>query len=289
MKKHNIFTLSILILIVLTGCTTLPGFVEQTDPIPLFDEGAAMYAHIHVKGNESLIESIIFNNTSEIDKDSIATILERSTQLYVAFYTDSTTRLPKVQLALQGMFPSVLVNAALGESQGWSNAETTIDGVEYKHKKHITGIELTSISTSLVMVSTNSIAPIMDRYARGIENIQNWPAAYNEEGMLDSILSIFETSSTLSIYIPDVDSLLPSILQAPIELPVEYAFGTVTQQENENATLDLQLKMSSERLARSTLTILKLATMAMGSDITAELRDDDVIFVNNLPFTSLTQ
>ncbi len=284
MKKHNILVLVTAILFVCTGCTTLPSFVEQTDPLSLFDEGAFMYAHINVEGNESLLESIISGSVPNIDKNSIETILQRSTQLYLAFYDGGTSAYPTVQLGLQGMFPTVLVNASLGSSKGWENTTSTVDGKKYTYKKHATGIELASISTSLVMVTTGDIAPIMDRHAKGIKNVQNWPEAYSGAGLLESITKIFETSSSVSLYIPKVDTLLPAILQAPIQLPVEYAFGTVTNSADNSMTLDLQLKMTSARLASGTMTMLKFATL--GSDMTLELRGDDVIFINNIPFTS---
>ncbi len=285
MRKITLLITSIAFIIAFTGCSTLSGFMEETNPLPLFDEGATMYAHINVEGNESLIESIIYGNTTEIDKDAIDMILKRSTELYLAFYYNGSNSFPVIQLGLQGAFPTMLVNAALGESQGWQNESSTIDGAEYTYKKHATGIELSSISSNLVMVTTGKIAPIMDRYARGIENVQNWPVAYDENGVLGSLMDIFESSSSYSLYIPKIDTILPELLQIPVELPVKYAFGTITEREDSSMNLDLQLMMESERLASSTFTILRIATMA--SDLELELIDKDVIFIKNIPFAQV--
>ncbi len=286
MKKITFMGLSIAVLIALMGCASLTGFAEATNPIPLFDDGASLYAHISVKGNESLIETLVFNSTSDIDKKSLDSILSRSTTLYLALFGEQSNGLPKIQLALQGAFPTFLVNASLGSSQGWENESATINGAKYTFKKHVTGLELASISSSLVMVSTGSIAPTIDRYTRGIENTQNWPVAYNEAGVLDSILSIFETSSSVSVYIPQTKELLQTVLGIPLELPISYAFGIVTQHEDESITLDLQLKISNPSLVNNTLTVLRILSLA--SDIEAELIDEDIILVKNIPFTTLT-
>ncbi len=279
------FILGIFIVVALTGCATMPKFSEEINPLTLFDENAAMYAHVTIDGNEKVLHNLLLDTISGLDEDSVDMILSQSQSLYIAFFDKLHSDDSYIQIALQGTFPKFIVNSSLNESKGWKKHSAELHDTKYSYKEHTTGIQLATITSSLIVLSTQNVSILQERYRKkNYTNIQ-WPVAYNEEGFLTSIKDLFIDESSITLYFPNAKSLIPSILRAPIELAIEYAFGTIKLLEDKTLTMDIQLKMEDARIARGTVTILKLATLA--SDITVEIKDDTIIILSNIPFTSL--
>ncbi len=277
MKKLKTFG-CLIVIVLLAGCATMPDFTTHVDPLTIFDEDAAVYAHIKIAGNEDILESLILQSVADIDEESLDIILERSHSLYIAVFDDKE---PYVQLALQGSFPTFFVNASLNKSRGWQNESTSINGSTYKYKQYIGGIQLSTLSSNLIVLSTNNVSIMQDRFKHSNFNAMNFPTAYDENGLTSTINTLFMNSDSISLYFPKAESLVSSILQLPIDLAIVYAFGKITLIDDENFLLSIQLKMEDERVARGTMTLLRIALL--GTNINAELLDDGIIALSDLP------
>ncbi len=285
MNKLKLILISICAIAILASCASMPDFTKQVSPLAIFDEDATLYAHVKIDGNENVLANLLLNNLTGIDKDSLDLVLGRSHSLYVAYYEGSSMSDSYIQLGLQGLFPQFLVNASLNNGNGWNNADKEINSTKYSYKVHsLTGLQLATVSPNLIVLSTNDVSGMQDRYANNILSEINWPVAYDDTGLLTSITSLFEDETSISLYFPKAKSLIPSILQAPIELAIDYAFAKIEIIDNENLSTDIQFKMESEKLARGTMTALKLFTIA--SDIEVQQLDETVIKLSNIPFNT---
>ncbi len=285
MKKHNyFFALTILIILALTGCATMPDFTKEIDPLTIFDENATMYAHVKISGNEGVLENLILNNIEGMDEDSLDTILERSHSLYIAVFEETASTPAYIQLALQGSFPVLFVNASLNSNRGWQNHSADIDGSTYRYKQHSTGIELATLSSNLIVLSSHNVSRMQNRFMKSLFNTIVFPVAYDEQGIANSINTLFMNDSSIAFYFPEAKSLISSMIPIPIELAVDYAYASITIIDDENFLLSVQLKMQDERLARGTMTLLSLALL--GSNIKAELLEGGIIALSDLPLSA---
>ncbi len=285
MKKHNIlFGITIVIIVALTGCASMPDFTQEIDPLTIFDENATMYAHIRISGNEGVLENLILNNIEGMDEDSLDTILERSHSLYIAVFEETTTNPAYMQLALQGSFPVLFVNASLNSNRGWETQNANIDGSTYRYKQHSSGMELATLSSNLIVLSSYNVSSMQNRFMKSLFNTIVFPVAYDEQGVSNSINTLFMNDSSIAFYFPEAKSLISSMLPIPIELAVDYAYASVSIVDDENFLLSIQLKMQDERLARGTMTLLNLALL--GTNINAELLDGAIIALSDLPFSA---
>ncbi len=285
MKKLNFVFITILTIFLVTSCETLPIFTKDVDPITLFDSDASMYAHLAVKDNEAILETIVLSMTEEIDEGSLERILRQSTSVYFAVYEGTLGKPAYIQMALVGTFPSFLVNASLSENAGWKSYDADYNGRNYSYKEHITGFQLATVSSKIVVLSTKNVVPMQDRFNENDTTASvNWPTGYDTLGTESPILSLFNSTKTLSIYFPNARSLFSNFLQIPLELPIEYAFATIKSIEDDVFYLDAQIKINNPEIVIGPLSLLTLTMFR--SSVEVEIIGTDTININGIPLNS---
>lgn len=284
LKKHSTYVVvSLLFLIILASCKSLPDAQQDIDPFTLFDENASLYMSIPVIGNESHILQFATVLLPLIDTGSVEMLIERVDTLYIAIFTQQdliSRESTYFQLVATGSFPSFFVNIALSEKNGWTAITEDIDGVKYERKHTHLGFEIAIPTSDFIVVSNKNVLSMQQKYEQPEMLMLAWPSILDELGNETDVRMFLNNPDSTAVYIPMAGSLLPKILGAPIELAIDYAVGTITPYDENNLMLDLQLQMADSRATTAVMGLLGFASLML--DFIAEKKTNNIILLNNL-------
>lgn len=288
LKKHSNYRVCIfLVLLVLASCKTLPDIPRDLSPFALFDENASLYMSVPVVGNEDIVRKLTRTLILGIDSDSIETLIERTNTLHIAVFTEEgiiSRESTYFQLVLTGSLPSVFVNAALTEKNGWTKVTEEIDEVKYERKKTHLGFELAILKSNLIVVSNKNVVSVQQRYEQGKMLMLDWPSILDDSNNETEISELLHNPNALTLYIPMAGALLPQILGVPIELAIDYAVGTIMSYDKSNFRVNFQLQMTDANATKVAMTLLAIASLGMNFAI--EEKPNNIIMLDNLIINS---
>lgn len=274
---------SLLVLIVLSSCTSIPDGQPDLDPFTLFDKNASLYMSIPIVGNEELIRQFASALLPLVDNDSVEMLIERTDTLYIAIFAQQdllSREATYFQLVARGNFPSFFINVALSEKNGWTKVREDIDGIKYERKKTHLGFEVAIPASNIIFVSNKNVLSMQQNYEESEMLVFDWPSPCDESNSETDARTLLSNPNSIAVYVPMAGSLLPKILGAPIKLAINYAVGTIIPHDGNNIMLSLTLKMADSRATTIALTLLGFASF--GLDFLIEEKSNNIIILDNL-------
>jgi hypothetical protein len=259
-KKVSVITLLILgitgFISLMTGCQTGKVKPLPVSPFSFLQEKEDFYFSINVKGNESLLKSLLLHFIPEINTDFVDEILNRTEAVYGCFTLSSKDKngYPLFQFVIQDNFPKTMVSTALNLNKAWIPSKLLVEG----KKEKIFSLDQTEVALYI---------PKVDLLFLSNTNIDRMISAYKSNNPLSVLDSITEEklleSYLPTMYLTSPGQSIPALLGLNnIELAIDNAFATITiDQENANIyKLKIDLQMSDEKAFTAGLIMLKLAS-----------------------------
>lgn len=256
---------------------------QDIDPITLFDGNASLYIRLPVLNNESIIRTFTTALIPRLHPDAINMLIEYTDTIYIAVFIQQGLLLREstyFQLAVQGRFPTVVLNAVLSEKNGWNQIEQTADGKRYSRKTTSFGLELAIPNSNFIFLSNKDVFSMQKRYEQSQPRILDWPSTYNDAGEKINIRLFFDNSDFVTMYIPMAQSLLPILFGIPLELAIEYAVGTIVPYDENTVMLNTQLHMVDSRSTQLAMALFGLATL--GVDFIVKEWPNNIIILNDI-------
>ena len=152
MKKHNLYWLTVLFVLLLAGCKSAPAG-RPVDALELIDDQSSFYIAVPKAADNVLIERIItgfYEGASEADAKMIA---DRVNKVYCGL--NRSRQGTEVQASIDGNVPSKLLPKVLNEKKGWVLSEFTPKDSTSKYKIYSGPIEMTFPSDKIGCAGRN--------------------------------------------------------------------------------------------------------------------------------------
>ena len=162
MKKHNLYWLTVLFVLLLAGCKSAPAG-RPVDPLELIDNQSSFYLAVPKAADNVLIERIItgfYEGASEADAKMIA---DRVNKVYCGL--NRSRQGTEIQASIDGNIPSSLIPKVLSEKKGWIVSDYSPEGSASKYKIYSGPVEMTFPSAKIACIGRD-LEGMLTKYDR---------------------------------------------------------------------------------------------------------------------------
>ncbi len=162
LKKHNLYWLTVLFVLLLAGCKSAPAG-RPVDPLELIDNQSSFYLAVPKAADNVLIERIItgfYEGASEADAKMIA---DRVNKVYCGL--NRSRQGTEIQASIDGNIPSSLIPKVLSEKKGWIVSDYSPEGSASKYKIYSGPVEMTFPSAKIACIGRD-LEGMLTKYDR---------------------------------------------------------------------------------------------------------------------------
>ena len=267
MKKHNLYWLTVLFVLLLAGCKSAPAG-RPVDALELIDSESSFYIAAPKAADNVLIERIItgfYQNASEEDAKMIA---DRVTKVYCGL--NRSRHGTDVQASVEGSIPQKYLPKLLSAKNGWVISEYTPTKSDTSYKLYSADIEMAFPSDRIACIGRN-LEGMIDKY----DSLSKLPAEDTTElySDLDPDLTNYLKGAETEIrfYANKPQSFLTILTGAQLDLKlidVKGSFRTDPKHQNQYfLNLDFTFRNGTFLKAGRTLLVLAFGLTNSQEDI----------------------
>lgn len=256
MKKHNLYWLTVLFVLLLAGCKSAPAG-RPVDALELIDSESSFYIAVPKAADNVLIERIItgfYQGASEEDAKMIA---DRVTKVYCGL--NRSRHGTEVQASIEGNIPQKYLPKLLSAKNGWVASDYTPDKSLNSYKLYSGPVEMSFPSDKLACIGRN-LEGMIDKY----DSLSKLPAEDTTElySDLDQDLTSYlkGAESEIRFFANKPQSFLTILTGAQLDLKlidVKGSFRTDPKHVNQYfLNLDFRFKNGTYLKAGRTLLVL---------------------------------
>ena len=236
--KNSLLIFSVVFLLVLTGCKTVPHFAEKNYPGLLRTDGSFL-VHFNLSKDRILLDQFISNYSSE----DLSFFIDRTQMLSISL--DGFTPESRYTILAEGNYPKNLTNIAMGQKKVW-----------VRHKDTYTWWE-NSVDGQLLSVPIRSVAIISNTdIDSGLSLLESGTRNY----LPDAVKAEFENSAvTLYSHNPGVGFY--KSLKIPAEKMLIQSLFFVVNTIEDNYSIYGVLDFQNTKDAKIFSTALKLGLL----------------------------
>ena len=275
MKKCRvILSTLILTVVVLSGCATTNRADTMVKLLNVLPENSDIYLYFPVKENAFLASRIFQTFFPSISSGDREDLINRCVALYVAVKEDKAT------ILVEGSFPSIGVNVALSEKNGWTKQkDSSLPGTDTYYMYKDLSYKIAFPTSSLCIISYDLHA-VLTKYDLVVKNgIYDFnPLLFPPGSMAD------ENLKAVDFYVDDSFDLFTStfIGKLPIELPLGKMYGRfIALQDEKNVSKSHEslydfygyFILPDAKVAIPTASALKLLGRTMGYNLSITHQD----------------
>ncbi|MBN1799581.1 MAG: hypothetical protein JW822_13480 [Spirochaetales bacterium] len=150
-------SLSLLFVVLLTGCPTIPVDKTSGDWLGILPRGNSFYMYLNHKTTNPLIKAIL-KKAGQASSD-IEAILDRTEKSYMSVLLKPKAD-PEISLVLLGGYPKGYIHGALKKNKEWQQIEGS-----YTYFKNInTPLQIAIPKAYMLLVSNNNIGTMLTHY-----------------------------------------------------------------------------------------------------------------------------
>ena len=270
MKKHNLYWLTVLFVLLLAGCKSAPAG-RPVDALELIDSESSFYIAAPKAADNVLIERIItgfYQNASEEDAKMIA---DRVTKVYCGL--NRSRHGTDVQASVEGSIPQKYLPKLLSAKNGWVISDYTPAKSDTSYKLYSADIEMAFPSDKIACIGRN-LEGMIDKY----DSLSKLPAEDTTElySDLDPDLTNYLKGAETEIrfYANKPQSFLTILTGAQLDLKlidVKGSFRTDPKHQNQYfLNLDFTFRNGTFLKAGRTLLVLAFGLTNSQEDIVGD-------------------
>lgn len=282
-KLAKLSVLFVCILVLFFGCSTLKQ-LNTFSAASVLPEQADIFVRLPVNTNKELCNKVLTNFLPDMSEQNQERLLLSAETVYVALNTGLGDKKQSVQLAVEGNFP-FYTSFALSGKNGWSKANKKDGKIKYEYYVHDAGFQLAFPSSSVALLSSDSVLPMLERCETNVLN--NVQGISDTKTKREALLS--SKSAQIAFYSEEPNLFIKSFIGLDFSFGIQELGGVINStvlKDGENIyPLDLEFSFEESKAVRAANFALKTAFAFMSKEITVEQIDDLTIMCKSIPIS----